>query len=581
MKKINRYSKIVLILSILLPTQLYCQFINNGCHLSLSSGIALVLDSLDFTNQTSTYDGDITSSGKIFIKGNLTNSATGGQLFDSTTTAGEVTFYGYATKTISGLATHFYNLNIDNNAKVDVSPTNLIKVYNNFTNNGTFTLKTNTSRTAMLIDAGSASKLLGSGVYKFERYIPQGGWHYVSTPTVATSNSSNHFWGGALYNYNETLHNWAIVTNNQQLDIMTGYDAFFKNGNKTVVFEGKYNTGQISMMLTKNNDGYNFIGNPYPCTVDWDNSAGWVKTNIDNAIYIWDPALNNGQGDYMEYVSGVGNRGGTKYIPATQAFWVKCNNASGGSITIKNEAKCQSTAPYFRSVDETEIITISAIQNGFSNEATICFKHNATNNFDSKYDALKIFHSNVSIPQLYTISEDSKELAINSLEELNQNTIIPMFLKPGSDGICKLSFNLEKINPLLEVYLFDKQDNTMYDLRINSKVEVNALMSDNPGRFLLIFNKISQVFNSSNSANLSDDAENSVWYYENNIFINQKTESNQAFIQIFDPSGKIVTESYDIIKGLNIIPINLPKGFYFCRYHNDNHTTVIKFIIKS
>jgi len=281
-------------LIILIPLSTYSQFINNGSHISLTSGAALVFDSINFTNQTSTYDGDITSAGKIYVKGNWTNSATGGQLFDSTASAGEVIFTGYATHTISGRTTHFYKLSTLSYAKVDVSAANLIKVYNYFTNNGTFTLKSNTTRTAMLIDAGADSMLTGSGTYKFERYIPQGGWHYVSSPIVYTTNSSNFFWGGALYDYNETAHSWTKKQNNQQLDVMRGYDAYFKNGDKTIVFSGKYNTGEISISLTKNSDGYNFIGNPYPCTVDWDNSNGWTKTNIDNAIYIWDPALNSG-----------------------------------------------------------------------------------------------------------------------------------------------------------------------------------------------------------------------------------------------------------------------------------------------
>ena len=34
-------------------------------------------------------------------------------------------------------------------------------------------------------------------------------------------------------------------------------------------------------------NGWNLIGNPYPCTVDWDLLSSGDKNNIEDAIWIW------------------------------------------------------------------------------------------------------------------------------------------------------------------------------------------------------------------------------------------------------------------------------------------------------
>ena len=87
-----------------------------------------------------------------------------------------------------------------------------------------------------------------------------------------------------------------------------------------------------------NHDGWTMVGNPYASPIDWD-SPGWTKTNINNAIYIWDPDLRQ----YAAYVGGVGTNGGSRYIASSQAFWVQANAASPQlRITESAKANCQS-----------------------------------------------------------------------------------------------------------------------------------------------------------------------------------------------------------------------------------------------
>ena len=154
------------------------QFIINGTTVSTTSGSALVIAGMDLENKTaSSTDGDINLGGTIYIDGDWINNASDGQLLDSTASAGTVVFNGTDAQTISGRETHFYNLTINSGATLEVNAGDLVKVYNNCTNNGVFTLKANSTNIAGFIDAGASNKLLGSGVYKLQRQIPANGWH--------------------------------------------------------------------------------------------------------------------------------------------------------------------------------------------------------------------------------------------------------------------------------------------------------------------------------------------------------------------------------------------------------------------
>ena len=91
----------------------------------------------------------------------------------------------------------------------------------------------------------------------------------------------------------------------------------------TIEFSGVFNTGNQSITLESNgSEKWNFVGNPYPCTINWD-ASGWTKTNINDAIYIWDATLNSGQGGYMSYIGGVGTDGGSEFIPPSQGFFIE------------------------------------------------------------------------------------------------------------------------------------------------------------------------------------------------------------------------------------------------------------------
>ncbi|HLA64447.1 MAG TPA: T9SS type A sorting domain-containing protein, partial [Rhodothermales bacterium] len=97
---------------------------------------------------------------------------------------------------------------------------------------------------------------------------------------------------------------------------------------KLVVQSGTEATGAFTFGVTYTssgtaaNDGWNLLGNPYAATMNWD-AAGWTRTNVSSAIYVWDPAT----AQYRTWNGTTGSLGSGLVAPA-QAFWVQTTAAA-------------------------------------------------------------------------------------------------------------------------------------------------------------------------------------------------------------------------------------------------------------
>ena len=65
--------------------------------------------------------------------------------------------------------------------------------------------------------------------------------------------------------------------------------------------------------------GWHLVGNPYTSALDWD-ADGWVRTNMSEVVYVWDPNLSGGT--YLTWNGNVGDLGDGLIAPF-QGFWVQ------------------------------------------------------------------------------------------------------------------------------------------------------------------------------------------------------------------------------------------------------------------
>lgn len=441
------------------------------------------------------------------------------------------------------------SLNIEEGMNLIIYPGSTLRAYGSTSISGVMTFESdNSCRTGNFIDNGQILSVgqQGSDII-FKKYLSKNKWHYNSTPI--RNASSNIFWGMALYYYYEPdgvygSIAWKKVEKNTALNSAMGYDAYIKDKDIVIQYSGFLHTGTFTInSLTRQFDGYNLIGNPYPSAIDWDAQEGWTKTNLDNAIYIWDPNLNGGQGNYMSYVNGVGTNGGSRYIPATQAFWVKVSSGSQtGSITMTNNVRVVQDEKYRASEIADDYFRIICKSGLYSDETIIRFNDNATENFDAKFDADKFFAPFGQGSMIYTKCAETP-LSINSLPVPYHSLSVKLYTKVLSENQHEISLNTENFCFQDEIYLEDMLTGIITDLKKES-YHYYAKFSDPENRFILHIGKVQTISHDQNVSGIeyiSDPNTSKVYSIENHdVIINLPENLKVCFYEL---NGKLLFET--------------------------------------
>ena len=396
------------------------------------------------------------SGSSVTVLGNFVNN---GLLLDS---GSVISFAGSGPQQIGGASlSTFKNVVLNNSTGSYLSANVAISrelniVAGTFSATG-FTLKllSNQNGTARI------APILGdfNGNITMQRYLPPGstGWRFLASPvTGATLNDwqdnfiTSGFTGSSfpsypfvsIYTYDETTpgisdngYNGATNATNSIVPGV-GYWCYIGPVPLTVDLTGppvKFNqTFSVSYSPSTGpaDDGYVMIGNPYPSPIDW-SSAAWTKTNINNAIYIWNPALQQ----YASWVSGTATNGGSNLIASSQSFWIQ-TNAAGPSLSCTENVKVSADPLFLRSnpasVFDQLRLTING--NSYKDETLLRFGNGATNGYDTGEDARKLFSSNPQVPGISTQDSTQQDMSINSLAPINSLIHIPVKTIVGVTG---------------------------------------------------------------------------------------------------------------------------------------------------
>ncbi|OQX75424.1 MAG: hypothetical protein B6D64_11640, partial [Bacteroidetes bacterium 4484_276] len=325
---------------------------------------------------------------------------------------------------------------------------------------------------------------------------------------------------------------------------------------------GTYISGQNDMpaitYTSEQGNGWNLLGNPYPSAINWDSITKSEK--INGSVYVRDGA--NGQ--YVNW-NGLAGSLSDGEIPPGQGFFVKAE-ATGQSITIENADRLHSNSNFYKDKNgnETEnLLSIKVTGNGYTDKTYINFRWDATNGYDIKYDAYKIFGIQEA-PQLYSIIGDEMNASINTLA-FNANTFdIPLDFRNGSAGTYIITAEgLESFNATT-IYLNDLQTGNLQELNKTPVYSFNANPEDDPARFILRFNGVNAV------EGPGADAEKSgikIFNFQKHIFVNSIDGNNlNGMVEVFSIHGNKLF--FDNIRNTDSYQkeIQLPQGFYIVRY---------------
>ena len=496
---------------------------------------------------------------------------------------------------------------VKSGATLTIDKTASITIAGNFTNNGTFTLDSDSDEFSSIIIDGTPS---GNITYnRWVNSVDNGstGWDLVGSPAsgvtitsitgdsdLATNGSSPTTY--ALGSFDNTDLSWSNVDSDDTSGTLTsgqGYQMATTSGG-TITFNGSVLTTTQTVSITNNNPNdngdsnltgsrWNLIANPFPSYINAntsadsnhnflsDNLGGSINNNY-TALYAYDAnggytPINNtsaatyiapGQGFFVASVVGGG----------TITFDANTRTTTGGDDFVANRMANTSQEFYLRLYEDDNLIE----------DNKFYFDNGLTLGLDPGYDA-GAFDQNMDIMSRLSEDDQGVGFSINAmgLNSLETNTVIPLVFNRAAGVEFSVSFEDASIPEGVGIYLQDTLLETLTDLRAEDfTLTPDSDLSD-MGRFYVVIGNTSLGGNDLEASYISIYKAAS----EDHITIEGLLNVEKANVQLFNMIGQEVLnttlQSNQSIQSISTA--GLTKGVYIVRLEADNSIVTKKVII--
>jgi len=305
--------------------------------------------------------------------------------------------------------------------------------------------------------------------------------------------------------------------------------------------------------------GWNFVGNPYTSAIDWDAGTGWTKTNISGTIYLY----NNGNWNTWNGTTGTVMTSG--HIAMGQGFFVEVNNDGStlGTLKMTNDVQTHNDVDFLKEGAKVvdELVRLQVSNEIFTDETVIYFDADATDGFDSQFDAHKLFSFDQTRPHIYSTANN--KMAINVLPIENTEVLVDV---SGVDGEF-MTIESTEILGFGDVFMLDNYTGMQTNL---SEASYTFMYDEDvSNRFLIFFTTVS-------TPEISDEFV-TIYSFDNNVRV-IVPEETQANIVIYNLVGqKLSTTSAH--KGVVDIPV-YETGYYLVKVMDNNNIVTKKVFIK-
>ncbi|MFZ4583344.1 MAG: T9SS type A sorting domain-containing protein, partial [Paludibacter sp.] len=459
---------------------------------------------------------------------------------------------------------------------------------------GSLTLESDANGTATMLNSGTFT-----GTVNAKQYLGSARNWYVSSPVSNATSPANNI--DYYYEYVEAGNNnsfgsqpgssslyWKGLANETTMEIGKGYIAK-SNAGTTVQFSGTPNNGNITTTfdLTRNDamgKGFNLVGNPYPSYIDWSLVAN-ANPNLSTTFYFRSKNTNvtstytfvtyNGLLNTSVSSNGTANTNITRFIPPTQAFWVRVNNGTSATkMYFNNDMRAHRDdngnllkAP---KVDNRTCLRLQLINGSEADETLICTEVNADNGFD-KYDSPKMMNNSNVTPDLYT-KAGAERLVINGLNAITDNMELPLGFSLNAAVSLKLKATEMSNFPIgTRIYLLDKTDNKQIDLTPETEYSFSTTTATtyNESRFSLLFKSLGET---AGTTNTDRDMVSVFVNTQNEIVILANENSNYA---IFNSVGQLI-ENGTLNTKRETRKAKFGAGVYIVKVNNQSTRVIIK-----
>ncbi len=461
-----------------------------------------------------------------------------------------------------------YDIVINGTGSLTINVNKALTVSGNFTNNLT--------ADKVYIDSdinGNGSIIVNgnvSGEMTIKRYIAKfsgdnDGWHEIGCP-VASFNVANTDWdpthtgtNNDLYYYDEATDQW-INYRTSTFNFEGGKGYLVANDDDiNHSFTGTINNSDVTFTNlsynTSKGNGWHLLGNPYPSAILWNNNSDWTFTNVGSVCSVWDE---NG-GSYVSPANG-------DPIPSTNGFFVQVDNATN-TLKIPASARSHNSHANYKSSgsksSNTLNVKVLSIDNGKYNLIRVAFNSEATEAWDIKYDAHKLYGMDIA-PDLWTLS-NNEEFAVNTLPFNNEPVDLPLNFKPGINGNYQLEFsNIESFGENSNIILEDLFTGNSIDIKQNQVYTFSAEKEDSPNRFILHF------YNVTSTPEIEKGQSTLIYAYNNSIILKSSKELLNGNVEVINLLGQVVYEQPVSGTGFVSLHPQLENGVYIVRYQADD-----------
>ena len=403
----------------------------------------------------------------------------------------------------------------------------------------------------------------------------EAGSHLVSSPVsqgfTTTSGSS-----AQLYSYDASTGNWATIGTNTTtagLGFAARVDATqipFLTAAASASVTGTPNTSMTHTLGYASNvaaggsgSGWNLIGNPYTCGLDWSTITGSL-TNVNPAFYVWDPSTST----YKYYSAGGIS---SPVIAPMQAFWVQATQAGASiSTTMAANGTVASTSTHYKTLPDNLVVSVEKVgDSAIADQLWVANIPAASDGFDGAYDAWKMTNG-PAMPNVYTW-DIGERIAVNATD-LSQAKVLPMGFSHANSG-TKFHVSLSQVTSgqNYDVYLEDKLTGNYHDLNQSDYAFTHQGWTQEGPRFALHVRL--------NTVGLDDpDAEPHHLVYQDNDRLMLKSGDDVTAYRIYGINGQEVARGR-LTPGMQQISAPTSAGLYIIEFFGSGTSIRQKFHI--
>jgi hypothetical protein len=218
-----------------------------------------------------------------------------------------------------------------------------------------------------------------------------------------------------------------------------------------------------------------------------------------------------------------------------------------------------------------DIVRLKLRYGQYSDETLVYFNPFATSNYDPKYDVQKMFASHQDVPEIYTVTPGGDMLCMNLISETPAE--IPINISSFVEGEMSITaFDYETLAPTVDIFLEDKSNGTMNNLREISTYTFTAYEGQNSERFVL------HLVGKLGIGDPQAETSINIFSADGKLYVTSE-ESTEGELSVMNMAGQMIWNNRINSTGMSKLELNVPAGYYLVRFVTDSDVITEKIFL--